>query len=220
MIRNLSRVVPFLIVTIVAFGGVEQLYSYVDNLFSLLHSGQRLDNGKRALSGKDLEKHRNYTVIVKRNLFHSQTGNNENNSVDEEETIVLKRTELELVLVGTVTGEEDQDRAVIYDKQIKKQNVYYKGDEVQGASIKKILRGKVILHYKGNDEVLDLDEARKALYSSKKQKQKKSLAGTTQNSDASEGKTNTKDGVKQVELKEFLKEVPAEKVKVLIKEKN
>lgn len=218
MIRNLSRVVPFLIVTIVVFGGVEQLYSYVDNLFSLLHSGQRLDGTGKGRFGSDIEKHQNYTVILKRNLFHSQTENNEHNSVAQEETIVLKRTNLELILVGTVTGEKDQDRAVIFDKQIKKQNVYYLGDEVQGASIKKILRGKVILHYNGNDEVLDLDEAREAFYSAKKLKGKKNVAGNMHGSSTEDGKAKAKDGAKQVELKEFLKQVPAENVKVLVKE--
>ena len=53
------------------------------------------------------------------------------------------------------------DRAIIFDKTVNKQALYETGDAVQGAVVKEILRGKVILVYNGRDEMLDMSEAAK-----------------------------------------------------------
>jgi hypothetical protein len=47
------------------------------------------------------------------------------------------------------------------DKAKRKQDIFYPGDVVNGAQIKEIMRGKVILTYQGKDEVLDMTEAGK-----------------------------------------------------------
>ncbi len=68
-------------------------------------------------------------------------------------------TNLNIVLMGTVTGPDGVARAIVLDKQNNKQELYEKGDAIQGASVKELLRGKVILAYDGKDEILDMSEA-------------------------------------------------------------
>ncbi len=48
--------------------------------------------------------------------------------------------------------------AVIKDKGTKRQDLYREGDTIQGAVIKKILRGKVILRVGDRDEILTIEE--------------------------------------------------------------
>lgn len=70
-------------------------------------------------------------------------------------------TSLQIVLVGTITGSEGTERAIILDKTKRKQELYSKGDEIQGALVKEIRRGRVILAQNGREEVLDISEAAK-----------------------------------------------------------
>ncbi len=98
-----------------------------------------------------------YKTISGRNLFKTQ----------EEEIIkeVIKEepdkqeeveTELKLALWGTISG--DVNKAIIEDKKERKQNLYKEGESIQTATIKKILREKVILTVNGKDEVLNMEK--------------------------------------------------------------
>ena len=98
-----------------------------------------------------------YQSIVKRNLFDTKKDISETAiSVDVE---ALERTDLNLKLWGTVTGDGNEAYAVIEEIKGKKQNLYQQGDTVQNATIKMILRQKVVLSVDGKDEVLELTEA-------------------------------------------------------------
>jgi len=60
--------------------------------------------------------------------------------------------------LGTVSGNRQNTFAVIEEINKKKQALYRVGDSVQGAIVKKILRGKVILRVKERDETLTIEE--------------------------------------------------------------
>lgn len=97
-----------------------------------------------------------YTAIAGRNIFNA--GDNaaaEPEAVDLES---LKRTELDLRLLGTISGLGKNSYAVIEQTRKKRQNLYQAGDSVEGATIKMILRKKVVLTIDGNDEVLEIPE--------------------------------------------------------------
>jgi len=110
----------------------------------------------------DVERHRRptfdyYKPILKRNIFGS--GEDVSKEIRTEEIENLQPTTLKLALLGTVSGNQQNTFAVIEEINKKKQALYRVGDSVQGAIVKKILRGKVILRVEGRDEILTIEEA-------------------------------------------------------------
>ena len=110
----------------------------------------------------DVERHRRptfdyYKPIITRNIFGS--GEEVSKEIRTEEIENLQPTSLKLALLGTVSGNRQNTFAVIEEIDKKKQALYRVGDSVQGAIVKKILRGKVILRVKERDEILTIEEA-------------------------------------------------------------
>lgn len=97
-----------------------------------------------------------YRVIVERNVFG--TTEKTDAPVEEEEVETLEPTSLNVVLLGTVAGDSQSAVAVIRDPAKRSQDFYREGDAVQGAVLKKILRGQVIVRVGGRDEVLKMEE--------------------------------------------------------------
>jgi general secretion pathway protein C len=102
-----------------------------------------------------------YQAIVERNLFNSgrqplagaaKTGAAALN-LDK-----LKQTELKLKLWGTSTGRDGRTYAVIEDQKTREQALYRPGEAIQNATVKMVLRGKVVLTVNGRDEVLAQEE--------------------------------------------------------------
>jgi general secretion pathway protein C len=96
-----------------------------------------------------------YRVISDRNLFGSidKAGEKIQINVDE-----LEATNLDLALLGTVSGAGRFDFAVIEEKRKKKQGLFREGDAVAAATIIRIMRGMVVLRVDGRDEILKMDE--------------------------------------------------------------
>jgi len=103
------------------------------------------------------EKH-DYRIIFQRNLFGEPPADNTTETVETASVKDLETTSLKIVLKGTIKGVEESNRAIISDQKNKTQQLYQKGDGIQGAFVKEILRGRVILTYNGNDEVLDMSD--------------------------------------------------------------
>jgi type II secretory pathway component PulC len=71
----------------------------------------------------------------------------------------LKQTEMKLKLWGTFIGPDGQSLyAVIEDQKTREQHPYRPGDTIQNASVKMVLRQKVVLTVSGRDEVLGMEE--------------------------------------------------------------
>jgi len=103
-----------------------------------------------------------YDKIGQRGLLGGPTVDREEKAEDmgAEQIAALKPTSLNIVLLGTVSGPQRVAFAVMEEKGKKKQGLYQTGDMVQGALIKKVLRGKVILEVKGKDEILEMEQAK------------------------------------------------------------
>lgn len=104
----------------------------------------------------------NSAIILTRNIFAAlidvpkkKEAKTDLNSIGK-----LEETTLDVILLGTITGEDGDMRAVIYDKSKKKQELFSIGDYIQEAEIKKIIRGKVVLNYNGRDEILDMSNSK------------------------------------------------------------
>jgi len=100
-----------------------------------------------------------FAMIVERNIFGA-TEKAEPPPVEEtvEPIETLEETTLQLSLLGTIAGDEESARAIILDQRKRNQDIYRVGDTVQGAEIRKILRGKVILRHEDKDEILTMVE--------------------------------------------------------------
>lgn len=163
MLKNFSNIVPFVIVTIVVYAIVEFFYGTVMSSFLAIdRSSASIQVVDRipAKKATELQKFNDYSIITSRNLFQSSVQvNAQDQSTDADPYADIEATKLELVLMGTITGQDGADRAIIYKKRENKQEIFYKGDAIEGALIKRILRGRIILEYQGNDEILDMSEA-------------------------------------------------------------
>ncbi len=98
-----------------------------------------------------------YSAIVDRNIFgvSPKVGRE---PVPQVDLTNLKKTDLALTLLGTISGMGEDSYAVIEDTQKRSQGLYKIGDSVSGAVIKLILRKKVVLTINGRDEVLEMTE--------------------------------------------------------------
>jgi general secretion pathway protein C len=97
-----------------------------------------------------------YNPIVDRDLFDTKaTVEVAPKTVDVE---ALEQTSLQLKLWGTVTGPPEEAYAVIEEGGKREQNLFRIGDAIQNATVKLILREKVILNVDGKDEVLAIEK--------------------------------------------------------------
>jgi general secretion pathway protein C len=149
---------PFFIliaITIVSFLAVDIFYKTVEASLARVQKGKvpteevalQKVTGKPALSS--------YNVISKRNLFGTQDKEVKEREIDFE---ALEETELNLALLGTIVRGGTLDYAVIEEKDKRKQGLFMVGDEVAGAKISRVMRGKVVLSVEGRDEILLMEE--------------------------------------------------------------
>lgn len=101
-----------------------------------------------------------YQAFADRNLFKLPPSTKPSPKEEKKPVAVeaLKQTKMKLKLWGTVTGDTDKAYAVIEDGIKKEQNLYRAGDTIQDATVKLVLREKVILHVQGKDEVLTIEK--------------------------------------------------------------
>lgn len=167
MAARITDIFPFLLITLLCVGLVEGGYQALEHFGlstpvkkAVITEAQPVKSAEPGVV-EESRKH-DYHVILERNLFGPAPGKgNSGAAVAEENTEDLQTTSLNIVLMGTIDGGNGDDRAIILDKSNNKQQLYEIGDVIQGASIKEIKRGKVILAYNGKDEMLDMSEAAK-----------------------------------------------------------
>ena len=157
MVKNAFTVLNLLLIAAGIYFSVNAFY-----LFTVSRLDPAEPETVRAAPAARLEKREpsplsQYQPVVERNLFQTKaTAVVIPQTVDVEG---LQQTSLKLRLWGTVTGDEKQAYAVIEETGKRKQNLYRVGDSVQDATLKLILREKVVLSVKGRDEVLEIEKA-------------------------------------------------------------
>ena len=144
-----------------------------------------------------------YNKIIERNLFNTKKKTNKIERVNIES---LKQTDLKLKLWGTVTGDRGKTYAVIEEQKGKKQNLYKVGDTIQNATLKIILREKVVLNVNGKDEILELEKKagnNKSIISSKKPNRSFSQNITIKRSEINNAVKNVNDLMKHVKMRPY-----------------
>jgi len=99
-----------------------------------------------------------YNPISERDLFKTIKAVQAEAPPSTVDLEALEETKLQLKLWGTVSGDSESTYAVIEDTQKREQNLYRVGDSIQNATIKMILREKIVLAVDGTDEVLAMEE--------------------------------------------------------------
>ena len=142
-----------------------------------------------------------YNTISQRNLFNTKKKTDKIEAVSIE---TLKLTDLKLKLWGTVTGDRGKTYAVIEEQKERKQNLYKVGDSLQNATVKIILREKVVLTVNGKDEILELEKGTgdyKSIISSKRSKKSFSQSINLKRSKIEKAVNNVNNLMKQVRIR-------------------
>jgi type II secretory pathway component PulC len=168
MTSRISGIVPLLLITLICIGCVEGVYLLFEHFVLdapvAVESNQAVTIAKASQAKKDGAKAPDYRIILQRNLFGPPPALNKDGAgvvkaPDPAEPLAVSN--LEIVLMGTITGSKGVERAIILDKKSQEQELYEKGDSLHGAVVKNIERGKVIISREGKDEILDMVEAAK-----------------------------------------------------------
>jgi len=167
MTKLYSTIFNLVAIFVAIYIGVDLFYrvvgaklSFVDNDEMVTEQIQR-DNNYRRPPLKD------FRVVMDRNIFGSKERAGEGIKPTDIET--LEPTTLKVVLLGTVTGSQQNAVAVIEETEKRKQGLYRVGDSVQDAIVKMILRGKVVLRVNDKDEILTMEESSSRRASSKEE---------------------------------------------------
>ena len=147
---------------IAVYMGVDIFYRFMDAQLLTVKSPETAAGTFRTQAMEKQQPPAHYDKIGRRGLLGGPTTGREEKSEEmgAEQIAALKPTSLNMVLLGTVSGPQRVAFAVMEEKGKKKQGLYQTGDMVQGALIKKVLRGKVILEVKGKDEILEMEQAK------------------------------------------------------------
>jgi len=159
MTNRYFTIVNIVLITIAVYFSISAFYIITSHQLDPVNPTKV--TGKRqiaSLENEALHPLTYYHTIVERNLFN--TLKKETSQPIPLKIETLKQTELNLKLWGTVTGLAGKPYAVIEEAKGKQQNLYRVGDTVQNATVKMILREKVILSVNGKDEILEIEHAR------------------------------------------------------------
>lgn len=159
----LSHVIRLVVITALVYAGVQLWYGGVEkHLQEEVPSAEveqqvpltTADEEPAAAIAADDD----VQAILDRNIFlATRTGEAAaDNETAESNMEHLTQTQLSLSLLGTVTGDQDDARAIIRDDTTKLEDLYQVGSEIQGARINRITRGKVVLLVHGREEVLSI----------------------------------------------------------------
>ncbi|KPK24376.1 MAG: hypothetical protein AMK69_16210 [Nitrospira bacterium SG8_3] len=156
MLKFYHTIFNLLALSVIIFVGVDIFYRVVRSQLQQMNT-QKIT----MLQAPEVKQEREpplraYQVINSRNLFGSVEKAVVNTKPESIET--LEPTSLKIALLGTVAGSEQNAVAVIEEKKLRKQGLYRVGDSVQGAVVKMILRGKVVLRVGDKDEILTMEE--------------------------------------------------------------
>ena len=166
MKKNLYHVIfNLLALSILIYIGVDIFYRTISFQLTEISSFEMAEVSAPIIAHYVPQPLNSFDVIVDRNLFGSShetssegvSGDVEPMDMETVEIEALEPTSLKISLLGTVTGSDENARAVIEETGRKTQGLYRVGDSVQNAVVKKILWGKVVLRVGDKDEILSME---------------------------------------------------------------
>ncbi len=156
-LQRLTAAVNLGLLTLGAYLGVGLFYQTVGVYIKAPEPTQTAIQAATRESGSVTKPINLYNPIMERDLFKigKAAAPAKTPEVDPDS---LAKTQLNLKLWGTVSGDTEQVYAVIEDLQKREQNLYRVGDTIQNATVKIVMREKVVLNVEGRDEVLAMED--------------------------------------------------------------
>ena len=148
------------IITMAVYWGVKISYQLIMTSLDPIAQSKAITMGDVSSENESFHTLPFYNIITQRNLFRTKIKSEKKSKPLNIEP--LKQTDLKLKLWGTVTGENEVPYAVIEAQNEEKQNLYRAGDGIQNATVKEILKKRVILNVDGRDEILEMEKLRSA----------------------------------------------------------
>jgi general secretion pathway protein C len=157
-IQRAITIINLILITLIAYLGVALFYrviatdtpSVLDRAISESPPAPPADSSDKPAD--------TYALIAERDLFRTRTATPVQPAAQTQSIDALDETQLKLKLWGTVSGDPAKAYAVIEDLQKRQQDLYRIGDDIQQATLKMILREKVVITVAGKDEVLSMAE--------------------------------------------------------------
>lgn len=162
MLINRSFIIAnLLVLTALVYISVGIFYDAISSRFTVTRAipVKTMDTGAQEAVQETIQPESFYKVIMDRDLFKT-TAVPVKKVIPKFDPDKLEETKLQLKLWGTVSGDEKRAYAVIEESQTRLQNLFRVGDTVQNATVKMILREKVVLSFNGKDEVLTMEDAK------------------------------------------------------------
>ena len=157
MTKTYYTILDLIAISLVVYIGVDVFYRIASSELKEINTREVVVEQVPNVEVKKKIPLSNFMAITERNLFGSLEKATE--GVKEEEVETLEPTSLRIALLGTVTGDEQNAFAVIEETGKRKQGLYKVGDSIQNATVKMILREKVVLRVGTKDEILTMEES-------------------------------------------------------------
>ena len=157
MTKLYYTILDLVAISLVVYIGVDVFYRIVSSELQEINTKEVVVEQVPNVEVKKKIPLSDFRSITERNLFGSLEKASE--GVKEEEVEDLEPTSLRISLLGTVTADEQNAFAVIEETDKRKQGLYRVGDSIQNATVKMILREKVVLRVGEKDEILTMEES-------------------------------------------------------------
>lgn len=184
-------IINILLITVAVYFSVNAFYKLGTAQLDYVHLTGTAYKEQSSSEAESLRPLSAYDPIIERNLFNTKSGTER-----QLEPVVfenLQPTSLNLKLLGTVTGDQDKAFAVIQNSQGRQQQLYRTGDTIQNATLKMILREKVVLHVGGKDEILEIEKIE-----TKKTRRSSRRSGATDSRTITIKRSKIEDSVKNI----------------------
>ena len=162
MANRIFVIINLLLITAGIYFGISTFYAILTARMDFGTSSVQPIDGNSAVTAAPYTPppRSDYQAIVDRNIFNSGTQAITEPQPEQADLQLdkLEETKLNLKLWGTVAGTSSRAYAVIEDTKSRRQSLYHPGDTVQNATIKMVLRQKVVLTVEGRDEILAMQE--------------------------------------------------------------
>ncbi|MBI9076450.1 MAG: PDZ domain-containing protein [Desulfatibacillum sp.] len=162
MNKYLPIALNLIVITLVAYLGVDTFYKVGESKMGSVPVVMAAVRPPSNQAPQQVAPYSEYKrSVVERDLFHTVKPREAIAKPDPKPVEQIDLTSLKLNLLGTITGPEKYACAFIEDTKARSSGLYRLGDDVLGAELRQIMRGKVVLKVNGRDELLVMDDKEK-----------------------------------------------------------